>query len=418
MIFGEFDNFNQKPILRVVGVGGAGGNALDRMIENEVRGVEFIAMNTDAQDLKQSKADVRVQIGKALTRGLGAGANPNIGRNAALESEEDIKEVLEGSDMVFVTCGMGGGTGTGAAPIVAKVAKELGCLTVGIVTKPFMFEGPERMSKAASGLEALKEHVDTLIVIPNQRLLSIVDPGTPMLEAFREADNVLRQGVQGIAELIAFPGLINVDFADVRTVMKDKGTALMGIGVARGKNRAIEAARKAIHSSLLEVSIDGATDAIVNITSNQSIPMKEVEEVISEIRNNCDQNLNIIYGSAINNELGEEIVVTVIATGYELKAKENGINNLAGSIFNNISEQNVAYKLPMDNSIDLIDDQDEEDDDDDSVESLFKNKKVVKLQKQKEKTLKKEAKRLQKQTKDVKETVTTNKKSLPDWLKR
>ncbi len=409
MIFGEFDNFNQKPILKVVGVGGAGGNALDRMIENEVRGVEFIAMNTDAQDLTASKADVRVQIGKALTRGLGAGANPNVGRNAALESEDDIREVLEGSDMVFVTCGMGGGTGTGAAPVVARIAKEMGCLTIGIVTKPFMFEGPERMSKAVAGLEALKEHVDTLIVIPNQRLLSIVDPGTPMLEAFREADNVLRQGVQGIAELISFPGLINVDFADVRTVMKDKGTALMGIGIARGKNRAVEAARKAIHSSLLEVSIDGATDAIVNITSNQSIPLKEVEEIIGEIRNNCDQELNLIYGSAINNELGDEVVVTVIATGYELKAKENGINNLAGSIFSNISERNVAYKVAEeDNEI-------EETMDDESVDSLFTNKQVVKLQKKKEKELKKEAKKAEKVA--VKDTGTTR-KSLPDWLTR
>lgn len=406
MIFGENDCFSQKPIIKVIGVGGAGGNAVDRMVENDVRGVEFIAMNTDAQDLKNSKASVRVQLGRALTRGLGAGAKPEVGRAAALESADDIAEIIEGADMVFITCGMGGGTGTGAAAVIAKIAKEQGCLTVGIVTKPFFFEGPERMSKAVVGLENLKEYVDTLIVIPNQRLLSIVDPGTPMLEAFREADNVLRQGVQGIAEIIAFPGLINVDFADVRTVMQNKGTALMGIGTARGENRAIDAARRAIHSSLLEVSIDGATDAIVNITSSADIPLKETEDIIAEIRNSCDKSLNVIYGSAINDDLGDEIVVTVIATGYELRAKENGIENLASDIFSNMSEKNVPYEAVKKIAVNDEDDDDKEDD----VESLFSSRKFRALQKKKEKEMKKAQK-------NQESDIPQPKKNLPDWLK-
>ncbi|UKI49507.1 MAG: cell division protein FtsZ [Clostridium sp.] len=284
-----------KPTIRVIGIGGGGNNAVDRMIENDVKGVEFVAMNTDAQDLKASRADYRVLIGRMLTRGLGAGARPEVGRNAALESEDAIREICSDADMVFITCGMGGGTGTGAAPVVARIAKECGCLTVGVVTKPFLFEGPERMANAIKGLENLKPYVDTLIVIPNERLMEIVDPGTPMVQAFREADNVLRQGVQGIAEIIAFTGAINVDFADVRTVMENKGTALMGIGVAKGPNRAIEAARKAIHSPLLEVSLDGATDAIVNITASENLALTETSNALAEIRNNCEGNLNVIF---------------------------------------------------------------------------------------------------------------------------
>lgn len=338
MVFGENDNFNQKPIIKVIGVGGGGGNAVDRMIENDVKGVEFVAINTDAQVLKLSKAETRLQIGKRLTRGLGAGAKPEIGKNAALESESDLRELLSNADMVFITAGMGGGTGTGAAPVIAQIAKELGCLTIGIVTKPFSFEGPGRMNAAIAGLEALKPYVDTLIIIPNERLLSIVDPSTPMLDAFREADNVLRQGVQGIAEIIAIPGLINVDFADVRTVMENKGTALMGIGIASGESRAVEAARKAIHSKLLEVSIDGATDAIVNITSGTNVTLFEINQALEEIRNATDKDLNIIYGTALNVDLENELIVTVIATGYELKAKESGIENLASEIFNKKSD--------------------------------------------------------------------------------
>jgi cell division protein FtsZ len=340
MVFGENDQFNQKPVIKVIGVGGGGGNAINRMIENEVTGVEFVAINTDAQVLKRSKADVRIQIGKNLLRGLGAGAKPEVGKRAALESIAEIEEVVRNADMVFITGGMGGGTGTGAAPIIAKKAKEHGALTIGIVTKPFQFEGPLRMKEAIAGLEALKPYVDTLIIIPNERLLEISGPTTPLLDAFRESDNVLRQGVQGVTEIITVPGLINVDFADVRTVMENKGTALMGVGIAKGENRAIEAARKAIHSKLLEVSIDGATDAIVNITSGTNITLFETQQALQEIRNATETDINIIYGAAVSLEMSDEMVVTVIATGYELKAKDNSIENLATEIFkNNSSEQ-------------------------------------------------------------------------------
>ena len=334
MLFGETDNFNQKPVIKVLGVGGGGGNAVNRMIENDVKGVEFVAINTDAQVLKLSKAETRIQIGRKLTRGLGAGAKAEMGKAAALESEDELRELLTGTDMVFITAGMGGGTGTGAAPVIARIAKELGCLTIGIVTKPFAFEGPSRTTAAIKGLEELKPYVDTLIVIPNERLLSIVDPGTSMLDAFREADNVLRHGVQGIAEIIAVPGVINVDFADVRTVIENKGTALMGIGMASGENRAVEAARKAIHSQLLEVSIDGATSAIVNITSGKNITLFETNEALEEIRSATNRDLNIIYGVAVNADFEDELIVTVIATGYELKARENGYDNIAHDIFN------------------------------------------------------------------------------------
>ena len=251
------DSFSEKPILKVVGVGGGGGNAVNRMIENDVRGVEFVVINTDAQVLRLSKADTRLQIGKQLTRGLGAGANPDIGAQAAEESEDEIRDVLQGADMVFITAGMGGGTGTGAAPVVARIASELGCLTVGIVTKPFVFEGRRRQVQALRGLKELKPYVDTLIVVPNDKIYQIVEKTTPMLEAFREIDNVLRRGVQGIAEIVAIPGLINVDFADIKTVMKNR-YCLMGIGIADGPNRAVEAARKAIRSPLLEIDINGA----------------------------------------------------------------------------------------------------------------------------------------------------------------
>ncbi|MCL2522500.1 MAG: cell division protein FtsZ [Erysipelotrichales bacterium] len=308
-------NTNIYPNIKVIGVGGGGGNAVNRMIENDVKGVEFVAVNTDVQVLKLSKAETRLQIGKKLTRGLGAGAKPEVGKKAALESIDEIKELLSDADMVFVTAGMGGGTGTGAAAVIAKTAREMGCLTIGIVTKPFVFEGPNRMTEALKGIEELKPHVDTLILIPNERLLAICDPETSMLEAFREADKVLRQGVQGIAEVIVVPGLINVDFADVRTVMENKGTALMGIGIARGEDRAIQAARKAVHSPLLEVSISGATDAIVNITSGPKITLFEVDKAIDEIRNLTGNTINIIYGTTINIDLKDEIIVTVVATG-------------------------------------------------------------------------------------------------------
>ncbi|MCK4552517.1 MAG: cell division protein FtsZ [Tenericutes bacterium] len=310
------DKFNQKPTIKVIGIGGGGGSAVNRMIENEVRGVDFVAMNTDAQVLRLSKADIRLQLGKTLTRGLGAGANPDVGKQAALESEDEIRDMLAETDMVFITAGMGGGTGTGAAPVVARIAREMGCLTIGVVTKPFGFEGRRRASVALEGLEELKPYVDTLIVIPNDKLFYIVDKNTPYLDAFREADNVLRQGVQGITEIIAVPGVVNVDFADVKTVMKDKGTALMGIGLADGENRAVEAARAAIRSPLLETSMNGATDAIVNITSGFDASLYEINEIIEEIQKSSTTDINIIYGSAINSDLGNEIIVTVIATGF------------------------------------------------------------------------------------------------------
>jgi cell division protein FtsZ len=310
------DKFNQKPVIKVIGVGGGGGSAINRMIENDVQGVEFVVMNTDAQVLRLSKADIRLQLGKMLTRGLGAGANPEVGRQAALESEDEIREILSETDMVFITAGMGGGTGTGAAPVIARIAREMGCLTIGIVTKPFSFEGRKRSAVALTGLEELKPFVDTLIVIPNDKLLYIVDKDTPYLDAFREADNVLRQGVQGITEIIAVPGVVNVDFADVKTVMKDKGTALMGIGIASGENRAVEAARAAIRSPLLETSINGATDAIVNITSGYDASLYEINEIVEEIQKSSTTDINVIYGSAINIDLHDEIIVTVIATGF------------------------------------------------------------------------------------------------------
>lgn len=344
MIFEEHDNFNQKPVIKVIGVGGGGGNAINRMVDNDVKGVEFVAINTDAQDLRDSKADTRIQIGARLTRGLGAGANPEVGRNAAIESENDLREFLKGTDLVFVTAGMGGGTGTGAAPLVAKYAKEAGALTVAFVTKPFTFEGPRRMQQALEGVENLKKHVDSLIVIPNQRLFSFINPSTSMLEAFREVDQVLRQGVQGVAEIIAHPGVINVDFADVKTVMANKGTALMGIGAASGEHRAIEAARRAIHSNLLEISLEGATDAIVNFTSGENITLFEINEAITEISHYCDGKINIIYGTTLNRKLSDELVITVIATGYDLKAKEAGIDNLTSEIFNSNSEHQVRFQ--------------------------------------------------------------------------
>lgn len=314
----DFDtNMDQLATIKVIGVGGGGSNAVNRMIEHGVQGVEFIAVNTDAQALNLSKAQVKMQIGTKLTRGLGAGANPEVGRKAAEESKEQIEEVLQGADMVFVTAGMGGGTGTGAAPVIAQVAKELGALTVGVVTRPFTFEGRKRSAQAAGGIEAFKSNVDTLIVIPNDRLLEIVDKNTPMLEAFREADNVLRQGVQGISDLIAVPGLINLDFADVKTIMSDKGSALMGIGVATGENRAQEAAKKAISSPLLETSIDGAQGVLMNITGGTNLSLYEVQEAADIVSSAADQEVNMIFGSVINETLKDEIIVTVIATGFD-----------------------------------------------------------------------------------------------------
>ena len=308
--------------IKVVGVGGGGNNAVNRMIESGVKGVEFIVANTDLQVLNASKASNKLQIGKNITNGLGAGANPEIGREAAIESKEEIKEALKGADMVFVTCGMGGGTGTGAAPVFAEIAQELGALTIGIVTKPFRFEGRRRMEHAILGIDELKKHVDTLIVIPNDRLREIIDKSTPMLEAFKEVDNVLHRGVQSISDLIAVSGLVNLDFADVKTVMEKRGSALIGIGLGVGENRAIEAAKQAVSSPLLETSIVGAKDAIINVTGGTSLTLFEAEEAAEVVRQSANNDINIIFGAVINENLNDEIIVTVIATGFEENEEE------------------------------------------------------------------------------------------------
>lgn len=314
----DFDLENEQIAqIKVIGVGGGGSNAVNRMIESGVQGVEFIAVNTDSQALNRSKAPYRLQIGEKLTRGLGAGAKPEIGKKAAEESHEQIENVLKGADMVFVTAGMGGGTGTGAAPEIAAIARDLGALTVGVVTKPFTFEGRRRTSQAEQGVAQLKENVDTLIVIPNDRLLEIVDKNTPMLEAFKEADNVLRQGVQGISDLIAVPGLINLDFADVRTIMTERGSALMGIGQANGDNRAADAAKKAICSPLLETSIEGARGVLMNITGGSNLSLYEVYEAADIVTQASHSEVNMIFGAVINEDLKDEIFVTVIATGFD-----------------------------------------------------------------------------------------------------
>ncbi|ANE47376.1 cell division protein FtsZ [Paenibacillus swuensis] len=316
----EFDfELDQLAQIKVIGVGGGGSNAVNRMIENGVKGVEFITVNTDAQALHLAKSEHKLQLGDKLTRGLGAGANPEVGKKAAEESKDNIMNTLRGADMVFVTAGMGGGTGTGAAPVIAEIAKECGALTVGVVTRPFTFEGRKRASQAEQGIEALKEKVDTLIVIPNDRLLEIVDKKTPMLEAFREADNVLRQAVQGISDLIAVPGLINLDFADVKTIMTERGSALMGIGQANGENRAAEAAKKAIMSPLLETSIDGARGVIMNITGGANLSLYEVNEAAEIVISASDPDVNMIFGAIIDDNMKEDIKVTVIATGFEHK---------------------------------------------------------------------------------------------------
>jgi cell division protein FtsZ len=304
-------------VIKVVGVGGGGTNAVNRMVDAGLRGVEFIAANTDAQALQMCDADIKLNIGHELTKGLGAGANPDVGQGAASESRDDIKEALKGADMVFVTAGEGGGTGTGAAPVIAEIAKnEIGALTVGVVTRPFEFEGAQRAAQAEEGIARLREQVDTLIVIPNDKLLSIVERRTSIIDAFREADNVLRQGVQGITDLITIPGLINLDFADVRTVMEDAGTALIGIGDAAGESRATEAAKEAISSPLLEESVEGAAGILLNITGGRDLGLFEVNEAAEIIASAADSNANIIFGAVIDESLADEVRVTVIATGF------------------------------------------------------------------------------------------------------
>lgn len=314
----EFDmDTEQFAQIKVVGVGGGGNNAVNRMIEANLKGVQFIAINTDKQALYNSKAEYKIQIGEKLTRGLGAGANPEIGSKAAEESRDDVYQALQGADMVFVTAGMGGGTGTGAAPIVAQIAKEMGILTVGVVTKPFTFEGRRRMLHADKGIEELRKRVDTLVTIPNDRLLQVVEKRTSIVDAFKIADDVLRQGVQGISDLIAIPGLVNLDFADVKTIMHERGLAHMGVGRAGGENRAVEAAKQAIHSPLLETTINGAKGVLLNITGGPSLGLYEINEAAAIVQEAADLEANIIFGAVIDESLKDEIRITVIATGFE-----------------------------------------------------------------------------------------------------
>ncbi len=308
--------------IKVIGVGGGGNNAVDRMIDAQVQGVDFIAVNTEAQILGKSEAESKIQIGEKLTKGLGAGAKPEVGEQAAEESKDEILKALQGADMVFVTAGMGGGTGTGAAPIVAQCAKELGALTVGVVTKPFTFEGKVRMRNAMTGIEKLKVNVDTLLIVPNDRLLQTVDKKTSLKDAFKIADDVLRQGIQGISDLITVPGIINLDFADVKTIMSDQGEALMGIGIGTGENRASDAAKMAISSPLLERSIDGAKGIIISITGNEDLGLFEINEASQVITEAADPDANIIWGTSVDSSLDDMVKITVIATGFEESKKK------------------------------------------------------------------------------------------------
>ena len=332
------ENENQAGMatIKVVGVGGAGNNGVNRMVENGLKSVEFISINTDRQQLNVSKANKKIQIGEKLTRGLGAGANPEVGKCSAEESKSEIAEALKGADMVFVTAGMGGGTGTGAAPIVAEVSKEMGILTVGVVTKPFPFEGKRRMMQAESGIEELRQNVDTLIIIPNEKLLQVVEKQTSIMDAFKMSDDVLRQGVQGISDLITIPGLVNLDFADVKTIMLDAGVAHIGIGRASGEHRAQEAARQAIHSPLLETSIEGAGGVLLNVTGGKDLCLLEISEAADLVQKSVDADANIIFGAVIDEKLENEIVITVIATGFTKTAFQDlKLDSIVGEALKN-----------------------------------------------------------------------------------
>ncbi|MBB1123417.1 cell division protein FtsZ [Limosilactobacillus albertensis] len=355
-----FTNENQfaEARIKVIGVGGGGGNAVNRMIAEKVQGVDFIVANTDLQALNNSEATTKIRLGPKLTKGLGAGSNPEVGEKAAQESEEQIKKALEGADMVFITAGMGGGTGTGAAPVVAKLAKDSGALTVGVVTRPFSFEGPRRARYAAEGLEKLKSNVDTLIIVANNRLLEMIDKKTPMMEAFKEADNVLRQGVQGISDLIVTPGYINLDFADIKTLMSNQGSALMGVGASTGENRATEATKKAISSPLLEVSIDGAQHVLMDITGGKDLSMFEAQEASDVIKQAAGTNVDISFGMSLNESMGDEVRVTVIATGIDKKKKiqqQKPAENDAPRVTRSVSREEQPVEQPQPKSRDPFD---------------------------------------------------------------
>lgn len=313
------DNLFNFTKIKVIGVGGGGNNAVNRMIEADLQGVDFIAVNTDKQDLALVHSETKLQIGEKITKGLGSGSKPEVGERAAEESREEIRQAIEGADMVFVTCGMGGGTGTGASPVIAEIAREIGALTVGVVTKPFGFEGRKRMAQAESGIELLKEKVDTLVTIPNDKLLEIVDKKTSLMDSLKVADDVLRQGVQGISDLIVSPGLISLDFADVTTIMKNKGMAHMGIGIGKGESRAIDAAKQAVFSPLLETTIEGATGLLVNVTGNSTVGLHETAEALNLITELANPEAEIIYGTSINESMSDELKITVIATGFNQK---------------------------------------------------------------------------------------------------
>ncbi len=344
----DYSRYASQANIKVIGVGGGGGNAVNRMIKAGLSGVEFWAMNTDAQVLEMSSASKKIQLGAKLTAGLGAGGNPSIGEKAAEESREDLLVALDGSDMVFVTAGMGGGTGTGAAPVVAKIAKELGALTIGVVTKPFQFEGKRRMTQALQGLEKLKENVDALIVIPNDKLIEVVERRTTMRDAFSVVDEVLLCGVQGISDIITVPGLINVDFADVKTIMQSSGSALMGIGKSSGEGRAMEAAKLAINSKLLETSINGATGIIMNVTGGPDMTLHEVNEAASVIHDAVSDDAEVIFGSVIDDRIQGEIMITIIATGFELKngdtvAAKDDLKLSAASFFGGAGTSGLSF---------------------------------------------------------------------------
>ena len=339
--------------IKVIGVGGAGNNAVNRMIDAGIKGVDFIAVNTDRQALQQSKANTKIQIGEKITRGLGAGANPDIGAQSAEESKSEVAEILRGADMVFVTAGMGGGTGTGAAPIVASTAKEMGILTIGVVTKPFTFEGKKRLSQAERGIESLKGKVDTLVVIPNDKLLQIIDRKTSIIEAFKMADDVLRQGVQGISDLIAVTGLVNLDFADVKTIMLNSGVAHMGIGRASGENRAEDAAKQATESPLLETSIEGARGVIINITGGTDLGLQEVNTAAELVQRSVDPEANIIFGAVIDENIHDEIVITVIATEFEKKDAGLGSKIVSKAWNEKISSIPASVENSSSNDLDI-----------------------------------------------------------------
>lgn len=355
--------------IKVIGVGGGGCNAVNRMVDDGVKGVEFYVANTDAQILKGINVKNQIVLGKELTKGLGAGGNPEIGRKAAQESEDEIREALKGANMIFVAAGMGGGTGTGAAPVIAKIAKDLGALTVGVVTKPFTFEGPKRANQALQGIEEFSENVDSIIIVSNDRLLEIIG-NKPLKESFREADNVLRQGVQTITDLIAIPAFINLDFADIKSVMEDRGKALIGIGMANGENKAVEAAQRAISSPLLEVSIEGAKDAIINVTGGESLSLYDANTAVEVIRDAVGSDLNTIFGVAINESLDDNVIVTVIATGFEENAEptvptfntKSGIRTSSPRFESTVPVGGRRASAPVD---------DYDDDDDDEEYSVF-----------------------------------------------